>query len=154
MAVSFETINDAIAADLDANVAELTFIQSYNELTEGMNDTPTAQIYWESLFQSSGTTTTQKTFGSSVNVQEVEITFHIDVYPRPRSHLDEDFAALLPLATAIHERLQAVVAAGPDYFATGVKAIRSIEARRVIFEYDDSNLKHMGIRFTLILQVV
>jgi hypothetical protein len=46
MAITYAQINDAIEDKLGAAMG-LARSQTYDELTDGMTDTPTLQVYWQ-----------------------------------------------------------------------------------------------------------
>ena len=48
MSITLAQICNAVETTLGAATG-LTYTQSYNELKEGMNDTPTLQVYWNSI---------------------------------------------------------------------------------------------------------
>lgn len=147
-AVNITDINDAIKDTLAAATG-MTFAQSYNELTEGINDTPMLQVYWQSHLVDPDSNTAQRTFGAVT--RQTSLTFHADLYPRQRSHLDEDMGALLPLVDA----LQAVLEAQRDkpYFGlTKIEAIEGWRADQVTFEYPN-DVKFLGARYIIRVRV-
>jgi hypothetical protein len=147
--ITLTAINSAIEAALAAATG-LTYSQDYNELTEGMQDIPTLQVYWFSGPKTDPTSgSAQTTFGAGV--RQKSITFHADLYARQRSHIGEDMAALLPLVDAIHNVLESQQK--PYFGLAGIKAIESWDPRQVIFEYGDQQINYVGARFVIQVRV-
>lgn len=153
--VSIAEINDAVKDTL-AGATGLTYAQSYNELTEGINDSPMLQVYWQSHRVDPASNTSQTTFRAVV--RQTSLIFFADLYPRQRSHIDEDMGALLPLVDAIDDILEAQRVkpyfglAGAD--GTGaIEAIEGWEAQQVLFENPPNVVKFLGARFTIRLRV-
>ena len=92
MSITLVQIVDAIESTLSA-VSTLARSMSYDELTEGMNDYPTLQIYPEDGDQDPSGNTDRTTFGAGV--RQTVFTIHADYYARQRSHIGEDMAALV-----------------------------------------------------------
>jgi hypothetical protein len=150
MSVTLGEILDAIESTLAAS-SGLTRTQSYDELTEGMNDLPTLQVYPEAGEQDpSGDGRTDRTaFGGGV--RQTEFTIHADLYARQRSHLGEDMAALVDLIDAMQDVFEQQNT--KPYF--GLEGIRAFHWswRRVVFTYGDPQLGYMGARFVLTVRV-
>lgn len=146
MAITYMQICNAIEAYLAGTCPSLSRTQSYDELTEGMNDWPAIQVYpeaCETVAADSGTQTT--TFQLGV-IQETLI-FHVDYYARQRSHIYEDMKALVEGIDEIHTAMED---AGCPPF--GLEGIRSFQWswQRVVFTY--AAVDYMGARFTLRLR--
>ena len=148
MAITIAQINTAIADDLEtATGLGADAVQDFDELSEGINDTPMLQVYWFD-------TTTDPTSGAAQSsfrgvVRQTSMTFRADLYARQRSHIGEDMEALLPLIDAIQIRLEAQKA---DRFGLeGVKAIERWTARQVVFE--TAGVGYVGARFEIKLRV-
>jgi hypothetical protein len=149
MPVTIVQVNSAIETTL-ATATGLTFTQDYDELTEGMADTPNLQVYFVEEITDPTSTSAQTTFGAGV--RQVEWTFHADLYARQRSHIGEDMGALLPLVDAIRDTLEAQT--GPTYFGqAGIKAIKQWTARQVVFRYGEPDLPYIGTRFIIKVRV-
>lgn len=149
MAVTLAQMNTAIETTL-ATAAGLTFSQDFNELTEGMQDTPTLQVYWAGHRVDPTSQAAQRSFGAAV--REKSFTFHADLYAQQRAHIGEDMAALLPVADAIETVLE-TQQTRPYFGLAEIKAIEDWEARLIIFEYGDPALKYIGSRFIIRVRV-
>ena len=146
--VTVAQINDAVKDTLSA-ASGMTYAQSYNELTEGINDTPMLQVYWQSHRVDPDSNTAQRSFRGVT--RQTSLVFYADLFPRQRSHIDEDMGALLPLVDAIDEVLEAQ-RVKPYFGLEGIEAIEGWEAQQVLFEYPN-NIKFLGARFTIRLRV-
>ena len=139
--VAIADICNAVESTLSA-AAGLARSQSYNELTEGMNDTPTLQVYPESGAQDIGTANDRTTF--KAGVQQEEIVVNADVYVRQRSQIAEDMGALVTQLDAIRTVLKAQKE-GDHFGLVGIRQF-SWTWQRVIFEYGDPLLRYVGFR--------
>lgn len=146
--VNITEINDAIKDTL-ATATGLTYAQSYNELTEGLNDTPMLQVYWQSHLVDPDSNTAQRVFGAVT--RQTSLTFHADLFPRQRSHLDEDMGALLPLVDAIQAVLEAQ-RVKPYFGLAKIEAIEGWSAQQVTFEYP-ADVKFLGARYIIRVRV-
>lgn len=146
--VNITEINDAIKDTL-ATATGLTFAQSYNELSEGINDTPMLQVYWQSHLVDPDSNTSQRSFRGVT--RQTSLTFHADLFPRQRSHLDEDMGALLPLVDAIQAVLEAQ-RVEPYFGLAKIKAIEGWSAQQVTFEYP-ADVKFLGARYIIRVRV-
>jgi len=120
--------------------------QSYDELTEGMNDPLTLQIYPEEEEEVNATgSTQQKTFGVDPVIEE-NITIFVDFYARARSVIDEDMSELVTGIDAIRDNLKTQHC--PIF---GLAALKTFKWswKRQVFEYDGPQEKYMGARFIL-----
>lgn len=147
--VNLSTIVDAIAVTLGA-AAGVRRTQSYDELTEGVQDMPLLQVYPQSGSTSEGRENDRITFGNSSGQEHRKrgfYTIHADLYARQRSHIGEDMGKLVPMITAIETVLEAQ--RGPLYFGLPDNSIQSFRWRweRVIFVYGDNEIKYYGARF-------
>ena len=124
--------------------------QSFDELTEGMNDPLTLQIYpeEESNVNAIGGTQ-QRTFGSDPVIEE-EITIHADFYAKARANIGEDMAALVTGIDAIRDNLKTQHC--PIF---GLAALKTFQWswRRVVFNYGEPELKYIGAQFVLRFRV-
>lgn len=146
--VSITAINSAIETTLAAATG-LTFSQDYDELTEGMNDTPTLQVYWFSTLTDPDSNTSQRTFRGVV--RQTALTFYADLYARQRSHIAEDMGALLPLISAIQAELESQ-RVEPYFGLAGIKAIEGWSAQQAVFELTEG-VKFTGARFIIRVRV-
>lgn len=137
-------ICDAIETTLGAATG-LARSQSYDELTDGMNDTPTLQVYPESGGQDVETSNDRTTFRAGC--QQEEAVIHADLYARQRSDLGDDMWKLVTMIDAIRTVLKAQQT--KPYFGTlSIKAF-SWTWQRVTFVYGDPQLPYVGARFIL-----
>lgn len=137
-------ICDAIETTLSAATG-LSRSQSYDELTDGMNDTPTLQVYPESGGQDVTTNNDRTAFRAGV--QQEEVVIHADVYVRQRSHLADDMSLLVTQLDAIRTVLKAQQT--KSFFGTtDVKAF-AWTWQRVTFVYSEPQQPFVGIRFIL-----
>ena len=139
---------NAIATTLSAATG-LTYTQAFDELKDGMQDTPTLQVYWEDMTQDPSTANDRSTFRAGV--RQTSITIFADLYAHQRSHLAEDMALLMPLVEAIRIELEKQDAQ-PLFGTTLIKSF-SWSARRVTFTYGDPNINYIAARFTLTVRV-
>lgn len=145
MAVTYQQMCDAIESYLAA-ATSLVRTQSYDELTEGMQDTPTIQVYPEACDPVSAGSGTQTFALRGGVIQEVH-TIHVDYYARQRSHIGQDMAALVG---GIDEIVTLLEETGCPPF--GLEGIKNFQWswRRVVFDYGGA--AYMGARFTLTLR--
>ena len=149
-------IHDAIA-ELDVSGAlgadGLHQVQNYNELTEGFNDCPLAQIYWESLNSPSfgetpGYTLPTKRYSRG-------LLFRIDVPVQRRNNLAENMKAVVVWAdrlwNKIEEKLTPCGSFGDDAIW-----IMNWSMQRVVFDYAAANVAYLypGVRCELTVRVV
>jgi hypothetical protein len=148
MSITLAQICNAVETTL-ATATGLTYTQSYNELEEGMNDTPTLQVYWNGLNQDPGGTADRSTFRAGRRQTEIEI--YCDLYATTRNEIGENMAALLPLIDAIQDVMEAQDAK-PYFGLNGLQAFRW-SAQRVTFQYTDPLRLYVGARFILTFRV-
>lgn len=149
MAITLAQICDAVRDTLETATG-VSYAHSYDELQEGMPDTPTLQVYPQSLNQDPTTAGTDRTSFQG-GVRQTNIVIHADLYAARRSHLGENMATLLPLVDAIVTRLEAQNTK-PYFGLVGLKAF-AWSAERVTFEYGDPLERYMGMRFVLTFRV-
>ncbi|MDZ4771207.1 MAG: hypothetical protein SGJ24_18960 [Chloroflexota bacterium] len=146
MTATLRALDSAIARAL-ASAAGIVRVQDAAALTEGIPDLPLIQVLWTGSQTSPGAASDRLTFGAGV--RSTDITFTIDVYARPRSHLGEDAARAIDTADAVQAVLESE--RHPPFFGvTGANAIRW-RAERVTFEYGAT--AYAGVRFTLTVTV-
>jgi hypothetical protein len=146
MSITIAQICNAIESTLGAAVTALDSTgryQSYDELTDGMNVTPTLQVYPESGVTDIGTGNDRTTFGAGV--RQSQYIFNADYYARTRSHIGEDMKAIVDGADAIIAKLEAQQHE-PAFGLSGIKAFRWTW-QRVTFNY--GGVDFAGVRFTL-----
>jgi hypothetical protein len=128
--VSLEDINTAIADTM----REITgvVVQDFDELTEGINDWPLIQVYWERYVPDRRADNNERsTFGAGVRVSQA--TFHIDVFAKPRAHIGEDVTKLLTVMGWVIDKLNEQQRA-PYFGLSGIKGY-AWNAERVTFQY-------------------
>lgn len=146
MTITYANMCDAVAAHLALHCPALVRTQSYNELTEGMQDTPAIQVYPEGLENVATDSGTQFTTLRGGVIQEMHL-LHVDFYARQRSHINDDMTALVNGVDALVTALEA--AGCPPFGLDGIKNFQW-SWNRVIFEY--AGVSYMGARFTLRLR--
>lgn len=147
MSITTAQICDAIEATL-GTAASLSRSQSYNELTDAMNEWPTLQVYWNSAEQDiSSANADRTTFGAAV--RHTEIVINADYYARPRGHLAQDMEAA---TTGLDELIDILETQDtkPFFSLVGIQAFRW-RADRAIFNYGSKDF--MGVRFVITVQV-
>ena len=146
--ISIAQMLDAVTSTL-ATAPILAKAMSYDELTEGMNDLPALEVYWDSLEQDRSTETDRTTFGGGVRQSGISVA--IDYYAQQRRHIGEDMAKLV----AGLDQLVAILEAqrlSPYFGLAGIKTF-GWTAERVTFEYGEAAIKYVGVRFALTLGV-
>lgn len=133
-----------------AGISGIQRVQGYNELTEGMNDTPTIQIYLEEYEYDASTNNDRRSFSAGLRVEEFLI--YIDIYGRQRSQLAEDMEAAVVALDLVRARLLAIQTY--PFFPTvpQVKSMKLLRARRVNFTYGDPKVSYLGYQLPLQLR--
>jgi hypothetical protein len=146
--VTLAQLCDAVEATLGAATG-LTYSQSYDELTEGMQDMPMLQVY--PVSGETDVTGNADRTSFRAGVRQTQTVLHADLFARQRSHIGEDMATLLPLISAVIVKLEAQTT--KSYFGlAGVKGFRW-RWERVTFAYGDQQLPYVGARFYLTLRL-
>ena len=146
--ITLAQILDAIEGALSA-APTLARSMSYDELTEGINDTPLLQVYPEAGDQDPTTATDRTTF--TAKVRQTNLTINCDYYAQQRKHIGEDMAALVDGIDAMTDIFEAQDTK-PYFGLVGIKAFHW-SWQRVIFNYGDLNINYVGARFTLTIRV-
>jgi hypothetical protein len=158
MAITIAQIIDAVESTLSAATG-IVRGQSYNELTESVDDadTPLLQVYPEANSpQAIGGTTVpadRSSFGGGTDkpVRVKNYTIHVDLYAQQRKEIGEDMAALVDGIDAIEDVLENQDQ--KNYFGLdGIKSF-SWSWTRVTFVYGDPQLSYVGARFLLMIAV-
>jgi len=145
MALTITQINTAITNAL-ATATGLTYHQDVSELTEGIQDLPVLQVYWQS---SAPANTESDRFTSSIGVAQIDHVFHADLYAHQRSDISTDMAALFPLVDAVIDRLQAQQ--HQNFFSlAGVKGF-AWRIERLQFQTGDA--LYIGARFVITIRI-
>lgn len=148
MSITTAQIIDAIETTLSA-APTLARSMSYDELTEGINDTPLLQVYAEAGEQDPTTNTDRTTFRAGV--RQTSLTINADYYAQQRKHIGEDMAALIDGIDAMTNIFEAQDAK-PYFGLDGIKAFHW-SWQRVTFDYGDPAINYVGARFTLTIRV-
>ena len=148
MSITIAQIIDAIEATLSA-APTLARSMSYDELTEGINDTPLLQVYAEAGDQDPTTNTDRTTF--KAGVRQTNITINADYYAQQRKHIGEDMAALVDGIDAMTTIFEAQDTK-PYFCLDGIRAFHW-SWQRVTFDYGDPAIGYVGARFTLTIRV-
>lgn len=146
MPVATVTINTAITDTL-SNASGLSFTQDFDELKEGIVDTPLLQVYWVGTQTDVEQESDRTTFGKGV--AQARITFNCDLYATQRSDIGDDMGILLPLVDAIHTQLDSQV--NPLFGLAAIKTLEAWQSSMVIFEYADFSF--VGARFVISVRV-
>jgi hypothetical protein len=152
MAITIAQCLDAVAdAFVGLAVGALTLqVQHYDELTEGMQDMPTMQVYPESLAVDSRNETDAQVLNKSIRNHALVV--HLDCYAERRNHVDENMAAVVALWDATEDQLEDT-AAGSGCPNFGQALIRNVSwtSDRAVFVY--AGVEYSGIRYVLTLEI-
>lgn len=141
---------DAVEGVLGA-VTGITRSQSYDELTEGIQDVPLLQVWPASCTPvSTGSGTHKLTLGGAdadFTVQET-ITIYADLFARQRSHIGEDMSALVTVSDSMRAKLKEQDC--PPFALTGIQSFQ--------WSWSAGTMEYAGVgylraRFTLVFQV-
>ncbi len=143
--VTIVQIINAVADTLSAATG-LDYTQSYDELSEGMQDTPTLQVYFDSFVMDSASRNDRTTFQG--RVRQKSLTIFADLYARQRSHIGEDMAEFVPLVDAILDVFEQQDTK-PYFGLAGIKSFGPVNCQRVTFTYGDPSVNYIGARFTI-----
>jgi hypothetical protein len=148
------TIRSILTTVLDTVMEGVTLApsgQTLESMTEGMQDVPAIQCYFEELAQDPSGETDRTTFRGGV--RQTNLTIHLDVYARQRSQLGEDISAVTDIADEVIAVLEAQDTK-PYFGVTGLKAF-SWTAQRVTFAYgsEPGQIQYAGIRFILVFRI-
>jgi hypothetical protein len=152
MAYILGDIVDSIETTLSA-AASLRRSQSYDELTEGIHEYPTLQVYPSSNTGSSWNSQTDRlTFGGPVptggvvekHVSVKEYIIHADLYARQRSHINEDMEQLVDTINELEDILDTQEY---PYFGRDDLYSWRWSWNQVTFEY--AGVMYLGARFII-----
>ena len=117
--------------------------QSYDELSEGMQDWPTIQVYPEG---NTGTSRDSDTHKLTLSVKHTvkEYTIHVDVYARQRSHIGEDMKKLVEVIDQIENILD--TQGCPPFDVSSIISFRWSWSRTT---FDYGGVLYAGARFVL-----
>jgi hypothetical protein len=148
-----EAIQDTLETNMSATL--LTRVYGWDELPEGIQDTPSLAVYWQQVTNDAQTSTDRTTF-SKVRVKE--LIFHIDYFASARNQLAEDNERLTNAASQIIDILETEAAAACATGAShcppfGLCALKTFRwwGERVVYDYGGILL--YGARFYITLLV-
>jgi hypothetical protein len=147
--VTISAVCDAIHV-LFEGATGIGVVHSYNQLTEGIEDTPLAEVYWQS-----GNTDPiggQDRIAYGAAARATDLVYHVDVYAATRNDLGENMKTLVDLVDAFWTRLETITT-GDILGITGVRAIKW-QAERVTFERPaGSAIRFFGFRFVITVRI-
>ena len=141
-------INNGVTAALAVAVG-LKYTQSFDQLTEGIQDTPVLRVYPTAGKTDITTGTDRTTFSGKVT--QSQLSFHADLYATQRRHLGEDMAKLIPLIDAIIDVIEAQKSK-PFFGVTAIKAF-GWSWNGIVFSYGRPEVHYAGARFVLNLRM-
>ena len=146
--ITFAQMVNAVEETLGV-ASSLVDSQSYNELTEGIIDTPMLQVYWESAFQDPSGGSAQSSFKSII--RQTHIVIRADLYAAQSSDLAEDMEKTIDVTEEIITILEEQLSR-PFFGLEGIKAF-SWTVSRANFTYGDQQTLFMGSRVDISLRV-
>lgn len=141
--ITIATINNAITSELKT-ASGIPYTQSFDQMTEGIQDTPLLRIYPTAGEQDPGTETDRTSLDGKV--KQSTLTFQADLYVIQRHEVGEDMALLIPWIDKIYDSLE--LQTRPIF---GIEALRAFwwNWAGIIFSYGRPEQKFVGARFTL-----
>ena len=128
-------------------------VQNYDELTEGMNTTPTMQVYperWEvDVAQGTDRTTFVDAATGIPGHRQTEIVIRLDLYVRQRSQLNEDWGDAIDLASTVSDKLDEEGSC-PLFDQVGIRSMHWT-CQRVVFDY--ATVLYTGFRFEIVVRI-
>lgn len=141
---------DAVESTL-ADATGLTYTQSFDELSEGVNDTPLLQVYPEEFeIDISSANADRTTFQGGV--RQTEILLHCDIYAARRSNLGQNIKKAVELTDACIVVFKQQNTK-PYFGLSDIKSFHVGRGIRVIFTYGDREQQFTGWRIPLTLLV-
>jgi len=113
--------------------------QTYDQLTEGIPETPLLQVYPQS-----GQPERVETY-TKFRVERLVV--YADLYARQRSNMRDDMAKVVEMAQAMLVIIRAEDVGHTNFGVTGIHSW-DWSWERVQFDYGDTKVKYAGIRFT------
>lgn len=146
-------VNNGIAADLAA-ISGFSppdgVTQSFDQMKEGISDTPTIQVYWDHAEGDSAGNNDRATFGGGGAVVRRRVwVFHIDLYAVERNQIGQDMARVYPASELVDDFLDSQIQE-PYFGVAGIKTLKWT-SQRVTFVYASS--KYAGIRYVLTVEI-
>jgi len=132
--VSIMTMCDAVCAAL-GQAPSIVTAQSYDEVSEGIPDTPALQVTFASSIVDAATDNDRRTFGAEVRQSAYEIL--VTVYAKRRADLREDLRWQHLVLDELEAQLEAQDTC-PPFGIVGCKSFRWATTRGVI-QYEDGN---------------
>ncbi len=130
-------------------------VQKPGELSEGIVEAPTVQVYPDEASPITLSGQTERTsFGTPDHEKmkrQTDFIIHIDLYARQRKAIGEDMAALINLIDPIIAKMEEQSVA-PFFGIDGVRAF-SWTSQRVTFIYGDAQVPYIGWRWILTFRV-
>ena len=130
--------------------------QSYDQITEGLQNTPTVQVLPDDSLVDAATDTDRTTFKGCI--KHGTYRFSVTGYARQRSHVDEDMEASIRLWDALEfileeEGTDCISATGTCTFfgVAGIKGIAWSGRGRVALEY--AGAKYIGCEIIIDVEV-
>jgi len=132
-------ICNAIESTIGTAIGALV-TQSYDELTEGVNETPTMQVY--PMTGEPRNETAQSTYGRGIVITDE--SYAVDIYTRQRSQLAEDMESIVDMIPLVETVLEAQKQ--KPFGVDGLKA-HNWSWDVVTFEY--AGIGYAGVRFMI-----
>ncbi|MFA5377701.1 MAG: hypothetical protein WC455_18265 [Dehalococcoidia bacterium] len=146
--ISLYDISEAIENTFTA-AGVFARVQTNETITDGMQTVVTLQIYPEEITGDTKTRTDRMTMGGGV--RHTEVIYHVDVYALQHANIGQDMKAIALAADKVIAVLEAQDAT-PPFGLAGLKSFRW-NARRVLFELGDAQVKYAGLRFVLTFSI-
>jgi len=147
--LTLATMCDAIEVKLGA-VMGITRSQSYNELTEGMNTTPTLQIFPARWNVDSRTETDRSTFRAGLRSSDNVFFCDLFIGARGGPSPGQQMSSLVGLIDLINGELETQSLAQPPFGCTGIKACWWTGEHVTL---ENSGVLYIGARWTITLRV-
>lgn len=123
--------------------------QSIEDLTEGYEDLPLLQVYFESGETDTMTGGDRSTFRAGTRVSDTLV--YADVICTQRSHLDQDMTKIAEMLAAVEEVLEEQQV--KPYFGNASIKGFSWSWRRVNFDRGEQGITYPGLRFSINVKV-
>jgi hypothetical protein len=124
-------------------------VQAFDELTEGIQDTPTIQVYLSESLTDVNAATDRTTL--QVGVQHTQLAFALRVFARQRSNLNDDMAATLACWDAIDLALSGVSIGCKPFFDND--AIKGFRWQTTLSTYEYARIVYVGCEYVLTVEV-
>ena len=148
------TVVKAVATTLSA-AASLKRTQQYDEISEGMQDSPTLQVWPAGNTGTSWNSQTDRlTFRGPIGADPAaqhsvkEYTIHADVYCRQRAHINEDMAQVVTTVNEIEDILDDLA-----YPLFGLGSMYSFRWSWNYVTFDYGGVMYVGARFVITVRM-